>query len=245
MNDSLIDTIVNGQFFLAQDLEMFVRLIFACLCGAVIGLERSRRFKEAGIRTHIILCCASALVMIVSKYGFTDLVDKSGNLLDGIRGVDASRIASQVVSGISFLCAGVIFKHGSAVRGLNTAAGLWATAGVGLAIGAGMYLIGLFTTVLIAILQVVMKKYSVGADNHYVFQLGVTSYDGEQLRTAWDSFVQQHRMQIVSCSIEYHENGKVSYDATVRTVQELTVQELEEFFRESGRVSDVSCSFLG
>ena len=135
---------LNSQFSLAQNLDFFIRILTASLCGACIGFERSKRYKEAGIRTHIIVCCAASLMMIVSKYGFADLTDAAGAAYNGTRGADAARIAAQVVSGISFLGAGVIFKHGSAVRGLTTAAGLWATAAIGLAIGAGMYPLLLF-----------------------------------------------------------------------------------------------------
>ena len=145
---------LNSQFSLAQNLDFFIRIAVACLCGACIGLERSKRYKEAGIRTHIIVCCAASLLMIVSKYGFADLTDASGAFFNGIRGADPARIAAQVVSGIGFLGAGVIFKHGSTIRGLTTAAGLWATAGIGLAVGAGLYGLGIFTTVLLALVQV-------------------------------------------------------------------------------------------
>ena len=106
----------NSQFTLAQHLDLCLRLVISCLCGAAIGIERSRRFKEAGIRTHIIVCCASALMMVVSKYGFVDLV-KNGMDYAGTKGADPARIAAQVVSGISFLCAGVIFKNGGTIKG--------------------------------------------------------------------------------------------------------------------------------
>ena len=94
---------LNSQFSILQNVDFFIRILAACFCGACIGFERSKRFKEAGIRTHIIVCCASALMMLVSKYGFVDIVDASGALLNGVRGSDGSRIAAQVVSGISFL----------------------------------------------------------------------------------------------------------------------------------------------
>ena len=97
---------LNSHFSIWQNLDFFIRLIVACLCGICIGLERTRRLKEAGVRTHIIVCCASALFMIVSKYGFADLVSVLGVAYDGTRGADPSRVAAQVVSGISFLGAG-------------------------------------------------------------------------------------------------------------------------------------------
>ena len=89
-------------------LDCCCRLAVSCILGMLIGIERSKRFKEAGVRTHIVVCCGAALCMIVSKYGFADL----GGILDGSRTSDPARLAAQVVSGIGFLGAGVIFKNG-------------------------------------------------------------------------------------------------------------------------------------
>ena len=99
-----------------DNLEFFIRIVLAAALGALVGLERSKRQKEAGVRTHCIIACTSALFMILSKYAFVDLVG-----VDGLRGADPARIAAQVVSGISFLGAGVIFKNGNSIRGLTTA----------------------------------------------------------------------------------------------------------------------------
>lgn len=109
---------INSQFSVIQELDFFARIILACICGACIGFERSRRFKEAGIRTHIIVCCAAALLMIVSKYGFADLTGSLGDVFNGTRGADPARVAAQVVSGVSFLGAGVILKMAIPSRAL-------------------------------------------------------------------------------------------------------------------------------
>ena len=94
---------ITMQYFtLAQNLDFLLRLLVACACGAAIGYERSRRFKEAGIRTHVIVCCAAALIMIVSKYGFVDLGTSTTGFFPGTRGADPARIAAAVVSGIGF-----------------------------------------------------------------------------------------------------------------------------------------------
>ena len=151
-------TYLNSQFSALQELDFFVRILLACVCGACIGVERSRRLKEAGIRTHVIVCCAAALMMIVSKYGFADLTSAAGAVFNGTRGADPARVAAQVVSGISFLGAGVIFKHGNTIKGLTTAAGIWATAGIGLAIGAGMFVVGIFTTVVVVVSQILTHR---------------------------------------------------------------------------------------
>ena len=152
---------MNWQTFLEATIgqwELLVRLLVACICGCVIGVERSFRQKEAGIRTHVILAMASALIMVVSKYGFFDLAGTNMN-------ADGSRIASNIVTGISFLGAGVIFVRGGSIKGLTTAAGIWATSGIGMAIGAGMYTIGIACTVGMIIIQLLLHKFMPFSEN--------------------------------------------------------------------------------
>ena len=122
--------------------EFILRLFLAGIMGAIIGLDREYRAKEAGYRTHFLVSLGSALIMIVSQHGFGEILDTPNVNLD------PSRIASQVVTGIGFIGAGTIILHKQIVRGLTTAAGIWATSGIGLAIGAGMYTLGISATVL-------------------------------------------------------------------------------------------------
>lgn len=236
---------LNSQFSLLQNLDFFIRILAASLCGAFIGFERSKRFKEAGIRTHIIVCCAAALVMIVSKYGFADLTDTAGVLYNGTRGADPARIAAQVISGISFLGAGVIFRHGGSIRGLTTAAGLWATAGIGLAIGAGMYPVGIFTTVLVVLSQILMHKFLVGNDSLVTSHLRFTVRNSDTLEAVIDAFAAEHKLQISDCSIKYLEDNYVNYDITVTSPIEITIRDLERFLRQHCEIRDVSCSSVG
>ena len=134
--------------------DMLLRMVIAAVCGFAIGYERKVRSKEAGIRTHTIVCMAAALMMIVSKYGFTDL----GDSVNGIRGADPARIAAQIVSGIGFLGAGIIVYRRDILHGLTTAAGVWTTAAIGMAIGAGMYIIGAVCTVILILLQIILHR---------------------------------------------------------------------------------------
>lgn len=122
--------------------EFILRLLLAGIMGAVIGLDREYRAKEAGYRTHFLVSLGSALIMIVSQHGFGEILDTPNVNLD------PSRIASQVVTGIGFIGAGTIILHKQIVRGLTTAAGIWTTSGIGLAIGAGMYTLGISATIL-------------------------------------------------------------------------------------------------
>lgn len=117
---------ITMNVFDVRQIYYIARIVIAGICGIFIGLERKNRSKEAGVRTHFVVACASALMMIISKYGFCDLVSGA----DSMRGADGARIAAQVVSGIGFLGAGMIFVHKNTVTGLTTAAGIWATSGV-------------------------------------------------------------------------------------------------------------------
>lgn len=118
------------------------RLVLAAIFGTIIGLDREYREKEAGFRTHFLVSLGGALMMIVSQYGFSEILTHDGVSLD------PSRIAAQVVSGIGFIGAGTIIFNHQIVRGLTTAASLWATAGIGLTAGAGMSWLALAATIL-------------------------------------------------------------------------------------------------
>jgi len=135
-------------------LEHIFRVVIAGLCGAMIGYERRSRHKEAGIRTHFIVSVGAALMMVISKYGFMDMENWENVSLD------PSRIAAQIVSGVGFLGAGTIFMNKQRIKGLTTAAGIWATAGVGMAVGAGMYAVGIGVAALILIIQFAMHGHS-------------------------------------------------------------------------------------
>ncbi|MFC7392690.1 MgtC/SapB family protein [Scopulibacillus cellulosilyticus] len=133
-------------------IDLIARLFAAGILGALIGFEREKHFKEAGLRTHFLVALGSALTMVVSKYAFNDVLHN-----DAIE-LDPSRIAAQVVSGIGFLGAGTILVQRQSVSGLTTAAGLWSTAGVGLTIGAGMYVVGICGTILILLGLAVLRS---------------------------------------------------------------------------------------
>ena len=155
----MFDSIINyltGEHFIFQ-LELLGRIFIAFLCGAFIGHERKTRGKGAGTRTHSIVSIASCLLMIISQYGFADFLNHFSGTGVNINH-DPSRIAAQIVTGIGFLGAGMIFVHKKTISGLTTAAGIWATAGIGMSIGAGMYFISITTTIVIVIIQIISHK---------------------------------------------------------------------------------------
>ena len=226
-------------FSIWQYLDCFARIIVACACGAAIGFERSKRLKSAGLRTHIVVCAAAALMMIVSKYGFMDLASNSGIFVNGTRGADPARIAAQVVSGISFLGAGVIFKHGASVKGLTTAAGIWATAGIGLAIGAGMYIIGLFSMIVIMIIQFAMHKVKFGIEALSDCKIDFCIRDNGSYRAEFFKKIESWNGQIEEVSIE-NSGEKTHYEAIIKFPNNLSVEEIIRYFNENADVLSFS-----
>ncbi|WP_410209994.1 MgtC/SapB family protein [Aquirhabdus sp.] len=131
--------------------ELICRLLLAAVLGSLIGFERERMSWAAGLRTHMLVSVGSALIMIVSSFGFADILDNPHVILD------PSRVAAQVVSGIGFLGAGSILLRGEVIRGLTTAASLWSVAAVGLAIGGGLYVAAISATVIILFILAGLK----------------------------------------------------------------------------------------
>ena len=217
-----------------DNLEFFIRIVLAAILGALVGLERSKRQKEAGVRTHCIIACTSALFMILSKYAFVDLVG-----VNGLRGADPARIAAQVVSGISFLGAGVIFKNGNSIRGLTTAAGMWGTAAVGMAIGAGMYWVGLIEAAVLVGIQIVLHRFPVGADALATQEIVVEMTDSDELLGRFDALVKSHRGQITESSLT-RQNGILCMEVTAKLDPPITHEEALAFMKANDGVRRVS-----
>ncbi|MFA4180996.1 MgtC/SapB family protein [Xylanibacter rodentium] len=138
--------------------EFIIRIFVAAVLGGLIGLEREYRAKEAGFRTHFLVALGSSLFMILSQYGF----DTPLTILQKTS-FDPSRIASQVVTGIGFIGAGIIIFQKNVIRGLTTAAGLWVTSAIGLTCGAGLYILASATTILVLlcleVLNVILQRF--------------------------------------------------------------------------------------
>ena len=132
------------------EVQMVIRLLYAAVLGGVVGIEREVHEKAAGFRTHILVCIGSCVIMLTSMHIF--------DIYNGIADVDPGRIAAQVVSGIGFLGAGTIIRSRVSIVGLTTAASLWSIAGVGLAVGSGLFIVSAFATVLILASLLVLSK---------------------------------------------------------------------------------------
>lgn len=148
--------------------EGLLRLSLSFIAGSLIGLEREKRRQPAGFRTHSVLALGSALMSILSLYIPYSYGQGTG--------VDPSRIASQVITGIGFLGAGAIIRIGVSIKGLTTAASLWTTAGIGLSIGAGMYLLSVFAFLLLLLTLSIMSRIErefISTGNRYVIDITI------------------------------------------------------------------------
>ena len=198
---------------------MVIRMLIACLCGACIGLERSKRQKDAGVRTHIIVSLGSALMMLVSKYGFFDILQYNG------LSADASRVAANVITGVGFLGAGMIFIRNASIKGLTTAAGIWTTCGVGMAIGAGMYTVGIFATVLMIVLQIILHTWFSrleNTENEFTVVLKNAPDSVKKFR----KILTDHSLYIENCKMTRNTDASITLDITVKKSRVFAMDEL-------------------
>ncbi|MBE6909670.1 MAG: MgtC/SapB family protein [Ruminococcaceae bacterium] len=219
-----------SNFTLVQWAELLLRLVVAAVCGWLVGVERSRRFKDAGVRTHCMVACSAALLMIVSKYGFADLEVAEGVFFAGVRGADSSRIASQIVTGVGFLGAGVIYRDRKfTTRGLTTAAGIWAVCGIGMAIGSGLYVIGVFATAFIICLQYLTHRFNIGADRYSDAGLEVTfSRDGDADEALYRK-LEEWGAIVTDTQIDKQQDGSMKYRLGLKLKNEIKGDLLNEF----------------
>lgn len=198
---------------------LLVRMVLAGFCGVIIGFERSRRQKDAGIRTHMIVALGAALAMIVSKYGFFDLLQ-----FEGLR-ADASRIASNVITGVGFLGAGVIFVKDVSIKGLTTAAGIWTTASVGLAIGAGMYTVAIGATILMVMFQFVFHKFFSRLENT-VNEFTVTLSDSLNAVKDFRTMLEKNKILVEKCKMSRNEDSTITLDITIKKARTTSMDEI-------------------
>ncbi len=228
---------MNWQVFLEATIgqwELLVRLLVACICGCIIGVERSFRQKEAGIRTHIILALGAALMMIVSKYGFFDLAQMDMNSLRA----DGSRIASNIVTGISFLGAGVIFVRGGSIKGLTTAAGIWATAGIGMALGAGMYTIGIACTLGMIIIQLLLHKFMPFSENMETNIISIKISEGSQALEEITQQLTDAGIMVTGIRFKKQDNGITKAELTVRTKKKTSMKALLDLINANEAIQE-------
>ena len=206
------------------ELNYLIGIAVSVVLGFAIGFERKLRFKEAGIRTHTIVCVGAALIMVVSKYAF------------GGQEADASRVAAQIVSGIGFLGAGIIMFRGQKMHGLTTAAGIWATAGVGMAAGAGMYTVATGATITIIAIQCIchLNCKLFRTKRYYQIKIAFQHITNESVKIK-ELFDAKH---FKCLSIKREENSSIYY-AVLNTDKEYSSQTLNKILAENQYILSV------
>lgn len=222
-NEILMHFLEHGEYFL--------RIIIAGVCGALIGYERKNRLKEAGVRTHLIVALGSALMMVISKYGFADVVENLGK-------ADASRIASQIVTGVGFLGAGTIFVRKNAISGLTTAAGIWATAGIGMAIGAGMYSVGIATAITITIIQFLLHSHLKFLNRPSVELISVRITEAEILDHVRDQ-LKGEGIEIMNIKMEKSASGIINLDIYAKFPHDYNKGNLIDIFINNEKIKTI------
>lgn len=189
------EVIVDLRRRLMDIKQIFIRLWLATIVGGLIGMERERYNRPAGLRTHILVTVGSTLIMLVSISGFDSL---------GRQG-DPARMAAQVVSGIGFLGAGTIFKDQNTIRGLTTAAGLWVCAGLGLAIGVGMYEASIMSALIVYFSLSFFNRLEDSISHKDRMTINVKASYSENLISSLEEKLKSVRAEIVSLSVENRE----------------------------------------
>ena len=206
---------------ISTELICLINILLSVVLGFVIGFERKHRSKEAGIRTHTVVCLGSALIMVISKYGFIDL--------EGVNS-DPARIAAQIVTGIGFLGAGMIVYKKRSVHGLTTAAGIWAASGIGMACGAGLYTVAVGATILLVGAQCFFNSGLKFLKHKRSYELKITflNTDNEHEKVK-DIFDIEHFKKVV---ITQREDGLV-YVVTLSTDHEYRSETLCQILQEN------------
>ena len=195
---------LTDPMFLIGEAELMIRVGLACILGWLIGNERKNRNKSAGTRTHAIVALGSALAMVVSKYGFMDMPDH-----------DAARVAARVVSGVGFLGAGIIFVRNNLVNGLTTAAGLWATASVGLAMGSGLYVIGIASALVLIVMQEITHKIAYFAKVASAGMIRMTLVQETDAIKNMRNFLEDFKIDVVSVKINKNKKEEIKLEFEV------------------------------
>ncbi|MEE9260056.1 MAG: MgtC/SapB family protein, partial [Candidatus Scalindua sediminis] len=203
-----------GDIFMFDIGTVFGKLLIATVLGGLIGWERERRGRPAGLRTHLLVCLGVTLIMLVSEHIF---VQYQVYKQDSILRIDPARIAAQVVTGIGFLGAGTIMTFKASVRGLTTAASLWVVAGIGLAIGSGFIIPAIFTTFIAVMTLILLPKVEseIKKDKYITMKMLIAGQ--EHFLDNIRSVLEKYSLKLQTCKFERDfQKNEIMYDINVK-----------------------------
>ena len=209
-----------------EQLKLLLPVVVSLILGFLIGFERKQRAKEAGIRTHTIVCMGAALMMIISRYAF-----------QGIGDHDPTRIAAQIITGIGFLGAGIIVYRKNAIHGLTTAAGVWATAGIGMATGAELYILAVGTTILIISTQCLfhMQNKLFRAKKFYKLSVCFKDLGNGEREVVKKLFKVEHFNQVNCKKVD----GGLIFDVTIETTEICSSERINELMAQNSFIISI------
>jgi putative Mg2+ transporter-C (MgtC) family protein len=218
----------------SHDAQMVLRLLIAAVLGSVIGADRERLIWAAGLRTHMLVSVGACLFMIVSAFGFSDILGAKNVILD------PSRIAAQVVSGIGFLGAGSILLRGDVIRGLTTAASLWTVAAIGLAVGGGLYIEAVVATAVILIILRLVKplEQHLQARSH-THEIRFSTEHGKMSAAALDAALGYRAKRISRYVAKANEDGRETVTITLNRLTHEDIDDIVRALQAMPHVSDV------
>jgi len=227
------------HFFEGLDYQttILLKLLLAALLGALVGLEREIHGRPAGFRTHLLVTVGACLMSVVSEHYFIKFsAYDSGSVLR----LDPGRVAAQIVTGIGFLGAGVILKDGQSVRGLTTAACLWVAAGIGMAVGVGLYLPGIAVTFISLLSLLVLKRFERFFRRDRYRTLIVNAAEGSLSRKELIRIVDEHGLRIVDFAMDRDcVNREVRFDLVVVQPENIPGVDLANTIAELDQVNRV------
>jgi putative Mg2+ transporter-C (MgtC) family protein len=214
---------------------VLLRLFIAAVLGALVGLERERKNWTAGMRTHMMVCLGSCLIMIVSAYGFNEVLNQKNVTLD------PSRVAAQVISGIGFIGAGtILFLKQGIIRGLTTASGLWTVAGIGLACGGGMYFAAAVTTafalIILFVLQPFEKKLSKRFKNKTIH---ITTKDKSKSSEIIHRVLENDELEISNYHLDKEDN-EFLISFRFKTINKVALKHLMDSLQSDNEVTEIT-----
>lgn len=183
----------HSTLFGSHDLAILLKLVLAALAGSMVGIEREKHGRPAGLRTHLLVSLGSCLMMIVSEGVFLKYGHLPGS---GVVRVDPGRVAAQIVAGIGFIGAGVIIKEGFSVRGLTTAASLWLVAGIGMAFGIGMFVAGAIGVAVALLALIFLKKLEPIIKKDRYLYLSITATAEPDIYPALENLFTERKLRI-------------------------------------------------
>ena len=211
------------------ELTMLLKLLLAALAGGILGIEREKHGRPAGLRTHLLVCMGSCLMMIISEGFFLKYGAEGAE--SAVR-LDPSRTAAQIIAGIGFLGAGVIIKEGINVRGLTTAASLWVVAGMGMAYGMGLWLPATFTLGLALCSLIFLKKLEPLIKKDRYLHLLVVADDRRDIYPELEAIFSKNQLRITDLEGDHNfESGEIRYEFIVTQHKQRIGRDLSTLIR--------------